>query len=69
MGCIALLLLLIAEMGFVLWLRGQTIRKYIASRDPVAGTVYYVMLVLFAIMPLLLARGAIAGQTSANNPQ
>jgi len=55
-------------MGFVLWLRGQTIRKYIASRDPVAGTVYHVMLVLFAIMPLLLARGAIAGQTSANNP-
>jgi hypothetical protein len=69
MGCIAPLLLLIVKMGFVLWLRGQTIRKYIPSRDPVAGTVYYVMLALFAIMRLLLARGAIAGQTSAKNPQ
>jgi hypothetical protein len=68
-GCIALLLLLIAEIGFVQWHRGQTMRDYIASREPVAGTVYYVMLVLFAIMPLLLARGAIAGQTSARNPQ
>jgi hypothetical protein len=66
MGCIALLLLLIAEIG-LLWLRGLTIPKYIASRDPVAGTVYYAMLVLFAAMPLLLAGRAIAGQTSANN--
>jgi hypothetical protein len=69
MGCIALLLLLIAEIGFVHWLRGLTIRDYIASRDPVAGTVYYGMLVLFAIMPVLLARRAFAAQTSANNPQ
>jgi type IV secretory pathway TrbD component len=69
MGCITLLLPLIAEMGFVLWLRGQAILEHIASRDPVGGTVYYVMLALFAIMRLLLARGAIAGQTSAKNPQ
>jgi hypothetical protein len=55
-GCIALLLLLFAEIGFVLWLRGLTIREYIASRDPVAETAYYAMLVLFAIMPRLLAR-------------
>jgi type IV secretory pathway TrbD component len=56
MGCIALLLLLIAEFGFLLWVRGLTIREYIASRDPVAGAVYYAMLVLFAIMPLLQNR-------------
>jgi hypothetical protein len=53
MGCIALLLL-VAEFGFVLRLRGLTIREYFASRDPVSGTVYYVMLAVFAVMPLLL---------------
>ena len=56
MGCIALVLLLIAEFGFVLWLRGISIKDYLATRDPVSGTVYYVMLVVFAIMPLLIAR-------------
>jgi DNA invertase Pin-like site-specific DNA recombinase len=40
----------------VLWLRGLTIREYILSRDPAAGTVYIGMLGLFAIMPLLVAR-------------
>ena len=54
MGFIALLLLLVAEFGFVLWLRGLAIREYIASRDPVSGTVYYVMLAVFAAMPLLV---------------
>jgi hypothetical protein len=55
MGGIALVLLLVAEFTLVLWLRGLTIREYLASRDPVAGTVYYVMLAVFAIMPLLVA--------------
>jgi len=56
MGCMALALMLIAEFGFVLWVRGLSIREYLATRDPVSGTVYYVMLVVFAIMPLLVAR-------------
>jgi hypothetical protein len=56
MGCITLGLLLVAEFTFVLWLRGLSIGEYLASRDPVSGTVYYVMLGVFAIMPLLLAR-------------
>ena len=55
MGGIALFLLLLAEFGFVLWLQGQTIREYFASRDLVAGTDYYVMLAVFAAMPLLVA--------------
>jgi hypothetical protein len=54
MGFIALLLLLVAEFGFVFWFRGQTNREYFASRDPVAGTVYYLMLAVFAVMPLLV---------------
>lgn len=57
MGCIALILMLVAEFGFVLWIRGMSIRDYLAKRDPVSGMVYYVLLLVFAIMPLLVARG------------
>lgn len=56
MGGIALGLMLVAEFTLVLRLRGLTIREYLASRDPVSATVYYVMLALFAVMPLLAAR-------------
>jgi len=54
MGCIALLLMLMAEFTLVLRFRRLTLREYFAGRDPVSGTVYYAMLVVFAIMPLLL---------------
>ena len=56
MGGIALVLMLMAEFAFVLWLRGMSLREYFANRDPVAGSVYYAMLVVFAIMPLVVAR-------------
>jgi hypothetical protein len=56
MGCVALGLLLVAEFTLVLWLRGLSLREYLASRDPVSGTVYYMMLGVFAILPLLVAR-------------
>ena len=56
MGCVGLGLLLVGEFMLALWLRGLSIREYLASRDPVSGTVYYVMLGVFAIMPLLVAR-------------
>lgn len=57
MGCIAVFLMLVAEFGFVLWLRGLSIRDYLTTRDPVSGRVYYLMLVVFAAMPLLAGRG------------
>jgi hypothetical protein len=56
MGSLALALLLVAEFTLVLWLRGLSIQEYFATRDPVSGTVYYAMLGVFAIMPLLVAR-------------
>lgn len=56
MGAIALALLLAAEFGFVLWLRGMTIRQYFATLDPVSGTAYYVALLVFALMPMFAAR-------------
>jgi len=55
-GAIALGLLLFAEFGLVLWLRGISIKDYLATRDPVSGTIYYLMLALFGLMPLLVAR-------------
>jgi hypothetical protein len=53
MGCIALVLMLIAEFGFLLWIRGLPIKEYFATRDPVSGAAYYLLLVVFAIMPFL----------------
>jgi len=56
MGCLGLGLMLVAEFTLVLSLRGISMREYLATRDPVSGTVYYVMLGVFAIMPLLVAQ-------------
>lgn len=55
-GTVALGLVLTAELTLVLGLRGLSIREYLATRDPVSGTAYYLMLVLFAIAPTLVAR-------------
>ena len=56
MGAIALALILAAEFGGVLALRGMTIAGYLATRDPVSGTVYDLMLVVFALLPWGLAK-------------
>ena len=55
-GAIALVLLLSIEFSVVLGLRGLSINQYFAERDPIAGTVYVVMLVVFALMPWILGR-------------
>lgn len=55
-GCIALGLLLITEFTVVLAIRGLTLKQYFASRDPISGTVYVLMLLVFCAMPFLLAR-------------
>jgi hypothetical protein len=55
-GCIALVLMLVAEFGFVRWIRGLSIKQNFATRDPVSGTAYYLMLIVFAATPLLVAR-------------
>jgi hypothetical protein len=53
-----LALLLACELTVVLALRGMSLEEYLASRDPLAGAVYAVSLLLFALMPaLLLGRG------------
>jgi len=55
-GLVALGFLLTAEFTLVRWLRGLTPSAYLAERDPVAGAVYVVLLGVFAIMPLFVAR-------------
>ncbi len=55
-GVVALLLLLVAEFTVGLWLRGISVSQYFANLDPVAGTVYYLMLLGFALMPLIVSR-------------
>ena len=56
MGFAALGLILITEFSLVLWLRGLRLGEYFATRDPVSGTAYYLMLVTFALMPFLLSK-------------
>ena len=56
MGLIALGLMLTAEFSVVLAVRGMTVRQYFAERDPVSGTVYVILLVVFALMPVFVAR-------------
>ena len=55
-GAIAFVLGLLFEFGLVLKLRDLKLSEYFASRDPVAAGVYYVTLVLFALMPLVVRR-------------
>jgi hypothetical protein len=55
-GLLAIILLIALELTIVLWLRGLSLGDYFRERDPVAGTVYYLLLVVFAVMPLLVGR-------------
>ena len=56
MGCTALGLMLLVEFTVVLWVRGMTIRGYLESRDPVSGTVYFLTLGAFAVIPMFVGR-------------
>jgi len=59
-GLLALGLLLAAEFFMAAAIQDRSLGEYIASRDPVSGTVYLAMLVLFSLMPLIIARGKLA---------
>ena len=56
-GFLALALAICAELGFVVALQSQTLVEYIGSRDRVSGSVYLLMLVVFALMPRLRLPG------------
>jgi hypothetical protein len=54
-GFLALALLIAAELLLTVALQKQSIAQYIAGRDAVSGIAYLLALVLFALMPALLA--------------
>lgn len=50
-GFAALAMSVVAELLLAAALQGRSVAQYIASRDPVSGSVYLAMLLLFALMP------------------
>lgn len=62
-GFLALAMSVLAELLLAVALQGRSVAQYIASRDPVSGSVYLAMLLLFALMPSILARVRSGPQT------
>jgi len=60
-GAMAAGLVLVADLGVGVGLRGMTIAEVFAGRDPVSGTVYYLLVALMALAPWALARKAEPG--------
>ena len=54
MGGLALALVLAAEFALVLPLRGQSYAEYWQSFDRVSGSLYYALLLLYAVLPSLI---------------
>jgi len=58
-GLLALVLLLAAELLLAVIVQERSLADYVASRDPISGSVYLAMLALFALMPFF------SGQTDS----
>ena len=54
-GALALALLVAAELGLAAVVTGQSVRAYVASRDPVSGGVYLALLLMFGLLPRFFA--------------
>jgi len=50
-GFLALALSVFAELGLAVVLQSQPLTEYLASRDKVSGSVYLLLLLVFALMP------------------
>lgn len=59
-GGLALILALLFDFTVILRIRGLSFTQYVEAFDPVAGTAYFVMLGVFSIMPMLMARRALS---------
>lgn len=55
-GLIAMGLVLLADLGVGVWLRGMSATEVILHRDPVSGAAYYAALLLFAVTPAIIVR-------------
>lgn len=67
-GGAALALLVIAELGLAYFLGGQSPGNYMASRDPVSGSVYLASLVFFAVAPAMWRPGSGSDPSSKPTP-
>ena len=56
MGLLGLSLLIAVELGLNALLLGRPLAEFFTKRDPVSGSVYFLALALFALMPLLMRR-------------
>lgn len=54
-GFAALTMSVLAELILAALHQDRSVAEYIANRDPVSGSVYILMLLLFALMPTILA--------------
>jgi hypothetical protein len=63
-GLLALGLLLAAELLLAVVLQDRSLADYVASSDPISGSVYLAMLVLFAVMPAFIGQ---TGRTRERN--
>lgn len=52
-GIVALALFITAELAVAYFLGVRSLGQYVASRDPISGSVYLVSLVFFAVAPAL----------------
>jgi hypothetical protein len=64
-GALALALLVGAELGLAALLSGGSVAGYLAGRDPVSGSVYALMLLVYAAMPAALGWRAGPAATAA----
>ncbi len=55
-GLLSLGIILFAELGVEMWLRGMSATEVFLNRDPVSGTAYYISLLLFAVTPAIFVR-------------
>jgi glucan phosphoethanolaminetransferase (alkaline phosphatase superfamily) len=53
-GFLALALAVTAELFFAALIQSRSVAQYIASRDPASGSVYILLLLVFALMPAML---------------
>jgi hypothetical protein len=59
-GVVALALMLIADVGVGVWLRGMSVWEALFARDPLSGTAYYLSLGVLALAPWLTSGAAAA---------
>ncbi|MGB5940293.1 MAG: hypothetical protein WBG81_12750 [Rhodanobacter sp.] len=67
-GLVALALLVAAELAVALFLGARSPGQYVASRDPVSGSVYLVSLAFFAVAPALWSTRPRPGNSSKPTP-